>query len=114
MRGLKKIGLGFISLVLISTFYIPEAKAGNITIFEYTYANSHPVLGGSTYALKLVTSNFANRGKYLMKRVGSGNKFCTKWITSKYQLAAFQSCVAAKLGDDSLIPLINAKIAPGL
>tara|TARA_Y100001978_G_scaffold79026_1_gene70889 strand:+ start:450 stop:593 length:144 start_codon:yes stop_codon:yes gene_type:complete len=42
------------------------------------------------------------------------NKFYTKWITSKSQLAAFQCCVAAKLGDDSLIPLINAKIAPRL
>ena len=50
--------------------------------------------------------------KKIMKIVN--NKFYTKWITSKSQLAAFQCCVAAKLGDDSLIPLINAKIAPRL
>ena len=59
MKVLKKIGLGIISLGLISTFYIPEAKA-NLTLFEYTYPSYVPVLGGRTYAMKLLTSFGSN------------------------------------------------------
>ena len=112
MKVLKKIGLGFISLGLISTFNISEAKA-NLTLFEYTYPDSHPVHGGRTYALKLLTSRL-NVGKYRMKRVGSGNNFCTMWISNPSQLATFQSCVARNLGDDILTPLIEARVAPEL
>ena len=110
MKVLKKIGLGIISLGLISTFYIPEAKA-NLTLFEYTYPSSVPVLGGRTYAIKRVTSfNSPHFGKFLMKRVGSGNTFCKKYILSPSTLAAFISCVERKLGNESLTPLINASV----
>tara|TARA_B100000989_G_C19181662_1_gene319842 strand:- start:75 stop:428 length:354 start_codon:yes stop_codon:yes gene_type:complete len=115
MKVFKKIGLGFISLGLISTFYIPEAKA-NLTLFEFTYPNDFPVLGGRTYAMKLVTSlsgspSDKQLGKFLMKRVGSGNTFCTKWITSVSTLAAFTSCVEKKLGNDMMTGLINSAIS---
>ena len=105
MKVFKKIGLGIISLGLISTFYIPEAKA-NLTVFEFTYPDYFPALGGRTYAMKFVTSNNLNSGKYLMKRVGSGNTFCIKRITSVSTLAAFTSCVERKLGNDMMSRLI--------
>ena len=110
MKVFKKIGLGIISLGLISTFYIPEAKA-NLTLFEFEYPSSVPVLGGRTYAIKMVTKMGTSTGKFLMKRVGSGNTFCKKYIGSKSQLVAFQSCVAKNLGSDSLTPLINASLS---
>ncbi len=101
MKVFKKIGLGIISLGLISTFHIPEAKA-NFTVFEYTYPSSIPVLGGRTYAIKRVTSfNSPHFGKFLMKRVGSGNTFCKKYINSPSTLVAFISCVNVQLGSNS-------------
>ena len=109
MKFFKKIGLGIISLGLISTFYIPEAKA-NLTISEYTFPDDIPVLGGRTYAIKMVTKIGTSTGKFLMKRVGSGNTFCKKYIGSKSQLVAFQSCVAKKLGSVVMSDLINAAI----
>ena len=113
MKVLKKIGLGIISLGLISTFYIPEAKA-NLTLFEYTYPSYVPVLGGRTYAIKRVTSFNLNTGKYLIKRVGSGNKDCQMWISSVSTLAAFTSCVEKKLGNDMMTGLIISAITPFL
>ena len=91
MKVLKKIGLGIISLGLISTFYIPEAKAGNQTILEFD-------VNGTTYAIKLVTQFNANTGKFLLKKVGSGNTSCKTWITSVADLTKFNACVAAKIG----------------
>ena len=96
MKVFKKIGLGFISLGLISTFYIPEAKA-NLTVFEYTYPSTIPVLGGRTYAIKYKPES----SLFLMKRVGSGNTFCEKFIYSPSTLADFISCVNVKLGSGS-------------
>ena len=91
MKIFKKIGLGIISLGLISTFYIPEAKAGNQTILEFD-AN------GSRWAVKLVTQYNANFGKFLFKEVGSGKTSCKTLIGSVAQLATFNACVAAKIG----------------
>ena len=113
MKVLKKIGLGIISLGLISTFYIPEAKA-NLTLFEFEYPSYVPVLGGRTYAIKRVTPFNLNSGKYLIKRVGSGNKDCQMWISSVSTLAAFTSCVEEKLGNDMMTPLIISAIRPYL
>ncbi len=90
MKIFKKIGLGIISLGLISTFYIPEAKA-NQTIVEFD-AN------GSRWAVKLVTQYNANFGKFLFKEVGSGKTSCKTLIGSVAQLATFNACVAAKIG----------------
>ena len=47
-KVLKKIGLGIISLGLISTFYIPEAKVGR-TILEFQNED------GITYVIKETT-----------------------------------------------------------
>tara|TARA_Y100000991_G_C21714458_1_gene239400 strand:- start:125 stop:490 length:366 start_codon:yes stop_codon:yes gene_type:complete len=98
---------------LISTFYIPEAKA-NLTLFEYKYPNSTPVLGGRKYALKMVTKTytFSNKqaGKFLMKRVGSGNTFCASYIYNRKTLATFIACVAAHLKDDAMSSLIEEYI----
>ena len=114
MKAFKKIGLSIISLGLISTFYMPEAKA-NLTVFEFTIPKDTPIVGGNKYALKLVTKvyTFSDKqaGKFLMKRVGSGNTFCTKWITSESTLAAFTSCVEKKLGNDMMTGLINSAIS---
>ena len=110
MKVFKKIGLGIISLGLISTFYIPEAKA-NLTLFEFTVPDNVPVQGGRTYAIKMMTSNSLNHGKFLLKRVGSGNTSCKMWIANAAQLAKFNACVATKLGSDSLTPLINASVS---
>ena len=103
MKVLKKIGLGIISLGLISTFYIPEAKAGNLTLYEFTVPSFVPTTGGRNYAIKMVTSstttNF-NNGKFLLKRVGSGNKDCQMWITNTAEFVSFIDCVKAKIGTD--------------
>ena len=79
-KVLKKIGLGIISLGLISTFYIPEAKAGNLTLAEFN-AN------GTRYAIKLVTKFNASSGKFLIKEVGSGKTNCKMYIGSVSQVA---------------------------
>tara|TARA_B100000282_G_C31629009_1_gene442966 strand:+ start:179 stop:562 length:384 start_codon:yes stop_codon:yes gene_type:complete len=89
MKVLKKIGLGIISLGLISTFYIPEAKA-NQTIVEFD-AN------GSRWAIKLVTRFNANYGKFLFKEVGSGKTSCKTLIGSVAQAARFSACASAKV-----------------
>ena len=90
MKIFKKIGLGIISLGLISTFYIPEAKAGNTTIIEFP-AN------GTRYAIKLVTQFNANAGKFLFKEVGSGNTSCKTYIGNVAQLTKFSACASAKV-----------------
>ena len=87
-KVLKKIGLGIISLGLISTFYIPEAKAGNLTIAEFN-AN------GTKYAIKLVTKINASTGKFLIKKVGSGKTRCKTYIANVSQAATFSVCAAA-------------------
>ncbi len=105
MKVLKKIGLGIISLGLISTFYIPEAKA-NQTIVEFD-------VNGTTYAIKLVTQSNLNTGKFLIKKVGSGNTSCKTWIYSASTLLQFQTCVAAKIGgvpDPAIFSLIKNKL----
>ena len=102
MKVLKKIGLGIISLGLISTFYIPEAKAGNKTILEFD-AN------GSRWAVKLVTQYNANFGKFLFKEVGSGKTSCKTLIGSVADLAKFNACVAAKIGGIT-VPAISSTI----
>ena len=67
MKAFKKIGLSIISLGLISTFYISEAKANQvkITMFKYTYLNTneYPVLGRRTYALKMLLNTFCSLGE---------------------------------------------------
>ena len=113
MKVLKKIVVGIISLGLISTFYIPEAKA-NLTLFEFTFPDDVPVVAGRTYAIKRVTSLGPNMGKYLIKRVGSGNKDCETVIYNVSTLAAFTSCVEEKLGNDMMTPLIISAIRPFL
>ena len=89
-KVLKKIGLGIISLGLISTFYIPEAKAGNLTVVEFD-AN------GTRYAIKLVTQINANTGKFLFKEVGSGKTSCKTYIATVAQAAKFSACASAKV-----------------
>ena len=88
MKIFKKIGLGIISLGLISTFYIPEAKAGNLTIAEFK-AN------GTKYAIKLVTKLSPSTGKFLIKKVGSGKTNCKTYIGNVSQAATFSVCAAA-------------------
>ena len=101
MKVLKKIGLGIISLGLISTFYIPEAKAGNLTLSEFTVPSFVPTTGGRKYAIKMVTSSTnPNNGKILLKRVGSGNKDCQMWVSNAAQFVSFIGCVEAKIGTD--------------
>jgi hypothetical protein len=90
MKIFKKIGLGIISLGLISTFYIPEAKAGNQTILEFD-------VNGKTYAVKLVTKLNANSGKFLFKEVGSGKTSCKTLIGSVADATKFSACAAAKI-----------------
>ena len=107
MKVLKKIGLGIISLGLISTFYIPEAKAGNQTIVEFD-AN------GTRYAIKLVTQFNANSGKFLFKEVGSGKTSCKTFIYNVAQLARFNTCVAAKIGVENPAILSSIKNELGL
>ena len=101
MKVLKKIGLGIISLGLISTFYIPEAKAGNLTLSEFTVPSFVPTTGGRKYAIKMVTSSTSSIiGKIFLKRVGSGNKDCQMWLTNEAQFVSFIGCVEAKRGTD--------------
>ena len=113
MKIFKKIGLGIISLGLISTFYMPEAKA-NLTVFEFTIPKDTPIVGGNKYALKLVTKvyTFSDKqaGKFLMKRVGSGNTFCASYIYNRKTLAKFIACVAVHLKDDAMSSLIEEYI----
>ena len=94
MKVLKKIGVGIISLGLISTFYIPEAKA-NLTVFEF--ANN-----GTSYAIKKVDDNDfpPPYGIYILKKIGSGNKKCKTLIGTPSQLTSFINCVEAKIGTD--------------
>ena len=105
MKIFKKIGLGIISLGLISTFYIPEAKA-NETIVEFD-------VNGTTWAIKLVTRSSLDTGKFLVKKVGSGSTSCKKWVYSPSTLLQFQTCVAAKIGvvpDDKIFALIKSEL----
>ena len=117
MKVLKKIGLGIISLGLISTFYIPEAKA-NLTLVEFTVPSSVPTTGGRKYAIKLVTKFYSSgnkqMGKVLIKRVGSGNTDCQTWISTPAQLASFTTCVAAKIGTDMMSGTISNVIQSDL
>ena len=85
-------------------------KVYNLTLFEYTFDNSIPILGGRTYAIKLVTKFSWNIGKFLIKRVGSGNTDCVKWISSPSTLASFISCVITKLGSDLMTGIIYVVI----
>ena len=103
MKVLKKIGVGIISLGLISTFYIPEAKAGNLTIAEFD-AN------GTRYAIKLVTQLNANTGKFLFKEVGSGKTSCKTLIRSVAEAAAFSACAAAKVNGVDVESFISSAI----
>ncbi len=66
MKVLKKIGVGIISLGLISTFYIPEAKA-NKTIYEWKVPSGK-------YAVKTV--NRSGKIFFLLEYVGSGISQC--------------------------------------
>jgi len=102
MKIFKKIWLSIISLGLISTFYIPEAKAGNQTIVEFD-------VNGTKYAVKLVTQINANTGKFLFKEVGSGKTSCKTWIGSIAQLTKFSACVTAKIGGVD-VPAISSSI----
>ena len=118
MKVLKKIGLGIISLGLISTFYIPKAKA-NTTLFEFTFPDEIPVHGGRKYAIKMVTKNYSltdekQFGKFLIKRVGSGKTYCTRWISSTSELIKFMSCVNGKLDSDLMDRLIVEVISQEL
>ena len=115
-KVLKKIGLGIISLGLISTFYIPEAKAGNLTLYEFTVPSSVPTTGGRKYAIKMVTSssNFYNNGKLLLKRVGSGNPSCKMWVRNVVEKKAFMICVTKELANVLQYDLINAAISKEL
>ena len=103
MKIFKKIGLGIISLGLISTFYIPEAKAGNLTIAEFD-AN------GTRYAIKLVTQFNANSGKFLIKEVGSGKTNCKTLISSVAQAAKFGACASAKISGVDVESFITSTI----
>ena len=113
MKVFKKIGLGIISLGLISTFYIPEAKA-NLTLFEFTLPDNVPVHGGRTYAMKLVTKFYLSgdkqAGMFLIKRVGSGKTYCKKYVSSVSQLISFLGCVENKLNSDIISGLIKEGI----
>ena len=102
-KVLKKIGLGIISLGLISTFYIPEAKAGNLTIAEFN-AN------GTRYAIKLVTKLNASTGKFLIKEVGSGKTNCKTLISSVAQAAKFGACASAKISGVDVESFITSTI----
>jgi len=102
MKIFKKIGLGIISLGLISTFYIPEAKA-NQTIVEFD-AN------GTKYAIKLVTRYSASFGKFLFKEVGSGKTSCKTLIRSVAEAAAFSACAAAKVNGVDVESFISSTI----
>ena len=102
MKVFKKIGLGFISLGLISTFYIPEAKAGNRTLYKFTVPDEFPLSRGRTYVIKLVT-NFSfsgdkQTGQYLLKKVGSGKTDCEQFVYSDSTFVSFLNCVQSKLG----------------
>ena len=103
MKIFKKIGLGIISLGLISTFYIPEAKAGNLTIAEFN-AN------GTKYAIKLVTKLNASTGKFLIKEVGSGKTNCKTWIRSAADATKFGACAAAKVSGVDVESFITSTI----
>ena len=103
MKIFKKIGLGIISLGLISTFYIPEAKAST-TIFEFITD------GGIEYAIKLVTKFNASSGKFLIKEVGSGKTNCKMYIGTVSQVARFSACAAAKVSGVDVESFITSTI----
>tara|TARA_Y200000002_G_scaffold278155_1_gene232306 strand:+ start:140 stop:478 length:339 start_codon:yes stop_codon:yes gene_type:complete len=91
MKVLKKIGLGIISLGLISTFYIPEAKASE-TVIEFLAADT------KNYAIKQKSN-----GQYLLKKIGSGNQQCKMYLSDPvlgiFQieiLESFVECVITK------------------
>ena len=86
MKVLKKIGVGIISLGLISTFYIPEAKASK-TIVEFRNVD------GELYAIKL-----KNSGQHILKKVGSGRQECKMFIINNLLLSKFMECVGDSVG----------------
>ena len=88
MKVFKKIGLGIISLGLISTFYIPEAKASQ-TLVKFD-------VNGAQYAIKLKTN-----GQLLIKEVGSGNQQCKMYVNNYASANAFKQCVIGKFGGSS-------------
>ena len=53
-------------------------------------------------------------GKFLIKRVGSGKTYCTRWISSTSELIKFMSCVNGKLGSDLMNDLILQAISQQL
>ena len=97
MKVLKKIGLGIISLGLISTFYSPEAKAGQ-TLVEFVN------IDGREYAIKKLNDNNYPFffGQYILKRIGSGKKQCKTTIKDEKDLLTFISCINVKLGNTSM------------
>ena len=93
MKVFKKIGVGIISLGLISTFYIPEAKASE-TVIEFLARD------GKNYAIKQKSN-----GQYLLKKIGSGNQQCKMYLYNpKFSfevlelelLESFVKCVLTK------------------
>tara|TARA_B100000575_G_C22799773_1_gene472156 strand:- start:265 stop:600 length:336 start_codon:yes stop_codon:yes gene_type:complete len=91
MKIFKKIGLGIISLGLISTFYIPEAKASE-TVIEFLAEDT------KNYAIKQKSN-----GQYLLKKIGSGSQQCKMYLSNPYfgilereLLDNFVDCVLTK------------------
>ena len=95
MKVFKKIGLGIISLGLISTFYIPEAKARQ-TLLEF-------VNNETEYAIKKVGDDYYPfiYGQYILKKIGSGNQQCKTNIITERDLSTFITCITKKLGNTS-------------
>ena len=90
MKVFKKIGVGIISLGLISTFYIPEAKASE-TVIKFLARD------GKIYAIKQKSN-----GQYLLKKIGSGKQQCKMYISNPVSgviepaLESFVECVLTK------------------
>ena len=59
---------------------------------------------------KLYSSDNKQIGKFLMKRVGSGNTDCVKWISNEATVRAFVSCINKKIGSDLMKGLVEAAI----
>ena len=82
MKVLKKIGLGIISLGLISTFYIPESNA-NPTILKLEMP-SNELSGGRSYPTKIKNSLLAhhknNSDAGAMRRAKKNNSKCHKHV----------------------------------
>ena len=51
-----------------------------------------------------------NHGKFLLKRVGSGNPSCKMYVKNNAQLAKFVACTEKKLGSDLMNGLIEQAI----